>query len=1372
MINNRLRLVFSLLMLCALSWSANAQDLILSKKALTMEEGLSSLNPGKPHMGKNGFIWVPSALGLDRYDGTRFLHFSSGGSDLPANQKPIIQHDQQGNLWLHYFGKSSEQVASYDLRIFDLSKQQFLKFEEYIGAPPVATDQIVTSYLNLDNQFSLATAQGQIYRRTGNAFKLAFQDEQKRRILQVFQYKPETTWVVYKKTLVQYDRNWKIIKEYPKVHSRAVPISNLINPSFEDAQGKLHYRANDTYYVDGEPQNGLTEYPGSAFLLIHPEYQHKVYYQIQEEKQVSRLLVLDKDNKLIKETAIPPSKMNHFLRDSQDNIWLVNRGLMIVRISESPFRKYLQNHQIDGGTPYQTRGIYEEKGHLFVSGSGQSYRINKATGAMEILDPDFLFSDPLRGKRTASNIRRAIAPDMQGNIFLSDESYRLLKYVPSKKRFHEFTYGLDFFEKAKKQPDLPIPEHHRALLWSKKNTLWLGHNLGLSFLDEKRKELQYIPNTDGMSALKGAEVFFIHENDSGFWLATTQGLYLFDPINKVIIEHFGTNGDDQHYLPSNNYVHVYEDANGILWLSSRGGGLIKFNPKDFTHQQFTEKDGLTNNVVYAAYEDHRQNLWLPTDKGLNRFNKESLEFYSYQESDGIAHHEFNNGSHYRGEDSTLYFGGVAGITAFHPSETYKGDNLAKNPIVITKAARQDGSSGEFSDVLTELKAEGAFVMKPDHISLQIEFSHLDYGSFKDKQFAYKVNGIDLDWTYLKDPELRISALPYGRFELALKAQEQNGEWSEVLTYPLIVPRPFYLRWWFFLLSILLIAGIVYAYFRYRLIKLQKDQEYLEDLVQSRTAEVTAQAKALAHQAGELKRLDTAKSQFFANISHELRTPLTLIMGPINDFIRNDKLNRKDLVQMQRMFRNTKSLSNLVEEILELSKLEAGKLEIDKVPVSLAPFLRRLFAGFESLAITKGIDFNFHGNFDDSVMLNLDANKLEKVINNLLSNALKFTPNEGTVSMKARLDKQSFHLAVQDSGIGISEKDLPYIFDRFYQVQVKEMSLVQGGTGIGLALIKELVNAMDGEVKVESEEGLGTTFSIILPKEEVGEDYQSTPAQTDIASVEVAEESFPIDPFEPKGQRLLLVEDHKDMRQYIYGLLSAHYEVDLAMNGVKALEALKNSTYDLVVTDVMMPEMDGFTLLRRIKANPLYQHLPVVMLTARAEAEDKLNALTIGVDDYLTKPFLKEELLARVSNLLSHAKVRQASAGEPMEVERPDGQLVSMIPQLVSKVDIEWIKRVEKEVQTRMNDIDFSLDTLAAILGTSARSFQRKLKELIGLTPQQYIREIKLQTARSILEKKAYHSIAEVAQAVGFQSTKHFAKIFRERYGKSPKEYLK
>ena len=682
------------------------------------------------------------------------------------------------------------------------------------------------------------------------------------------------------------------------------------------------------------------------------------------------------------------------------------------------------------------------------------------------------------------------------------------------------------------------------------------------------------------------------------------------------------------------------------------------------------------------------------------------------------------------------------------------------------------------------------ILKPTESGFNLEISHLSYGSLANREYAYRIDGLEADWIHIAEPAIRINAMPYGEFQLMIRARDSSGMLTDAIAIPIRVLKPFYLQTWFIVLFSLVVISLVAFLVRRRISSLKRRKEELEKEVAERTAEIKQQnivleeqtvalekqtdelekqTVVLEKQANELKQLDSAKSQFFANISHELRTPLTLIMGPLSEMLKEKTLDEEKLYKLKRMYRSSKGLSDLVEEILELSKLEAGKLEVHESPVLLMSFLNRLFSGFESLAKKKGVNYTSDFYFDGRTVLSLDTKKVEKIINNLLSNAIKFTDRNGSVKIMARLKADHLKIVVKDSGRGIGEKDLPFVFDRFFQTQERDLNAIQGGTGIGLALVKELTEVMKGTIEVESEPGLGTQFEVNLPKK-VLTDVDLPPEElmeellADIPHVQPAREQAG-----NITHNLLIVEDNPDMQEYVRGLLAPHYQVRAADNGLHALEILKTFETHLIISDVMMPEMDGFSLLKRLKSNQLYKGLPVIMLTARAEHEDKLNALTIGVDDYLTKPFQSEELLVRVKNLLSNYESRKAVSAVSTNGQSDENGTADTA--VVAEVDLEWVKSVEKEALGRLTDKDFSIDALAEHMNLGRRQFLRKIKGITGLNSTQYLQELRLQQSRAYLERGAYHTIAEVSYAVGFQSTKYYSKLFKARFGKSPSEYL-
>lgn len=540
-----------------------------------------------------------------------------------------------------------------------------------------------------------------------------------------------------------------------------------------------------------------------------------------------------------------------------------------------------------------------------------------------------------------------------------------------------------------------------------------------------------------------------------------------------------------------------------------------------------------------------------------------------------------------------------------------------------------------------------------------------------------------------------------------------------------------------------------------------------------------QNKKIARQKAELEALDESKSRFFANISHELRTPLTLISSPLKGLLSNPPEPIPNVVNntLQLMERNTKKLKGLVNDILDLSKLESNEIAISEREVSIHALLNRVFSNYQSLASHLGIWFAIDlQSLPDETLL-LDAEKLEKILNNLLSNAIKHTPSKNKVTLIALIKEEQLWLEVQDTGVGIPAEDLPYIFDRFYQSKQSDTP-IQGGTGIGLALAKELCQLMGGTITVDSTPGKGSVFAVAVP-------YQPV----DLPTIATVQESFPENKddlkhltFIPikaadKSSTVLIVEDHPDMQQFVNSLISPHHHTLLANNGVEALEILEKKTVDLIISDVMMPEMDGYALLQTLKDSDSYRSIPVVMLTALSDEQHKLQALTTGVDDYLTKPFSPDELLARVRNLLerSEEKKQWQEAEKNLtavgEVQKGLQNHHEDLCVAVKEGDIDWLKKIEKAIEAGLENENFRLSDLASEFFLSVRQFHRKIKKITGLSPKQYEQEVALQKARRLLEGKKYDSVKAVAISIGQYQTYRFNKSYHERFGKHPKEYF-
>lgn len=526
---------------------------------------------------------------------------------------------------------------------------------------------------------------------------------------------------------------------------------------------------------------------------------------------------------------------------------------------------------------------------------------------------------------------------------------------------------------------------------------------------------------------------------------------------------------------------------------------------------------------------------------------------------------------------------------------------------------------------------------------------------------------------------------------------------------------------------------------------------------------------LKHQ--ELEEMDELKSRFFTHISHELRTPLTLILGPTEALLKEKhQLQDHQIQHLQVIRRNGKSMLQLIEEVLTLSKLNVNKLTLEEAEFSLYPTIKRIFQTFQSAAHFKKQDYHLSFWVDRELTVRMDLNKLEKILNNLFSNAIKYTPESGEILVLVEKTQDGYlQLKVKDSGRGVHPEDLPHIFAPYFQSHQKNL-LSEGGVGIGLALVKELVELMGGSITVESKWKKGSVFVLQLPLNAV-----------DVSKIQLSKKYVSVIDQVPKVftknpssihqassehlSRILIVEDHAEMRQYLFSILAANYQIQAAQNGLEAWKLLQQENHgiDLILSDVMMPKMDGFTLVEKIKNTPNLLQLPIVLLTARAHSKDKLKALTMGIDDYLLKPFAAEELLVRIQNLLQK---RTKSAAKNTPPKQQSSSTISATPS-----DLQWLRRVEEKFKKELDNTHFTLMDLANELNMSKRQLQRRIRKITQLTPNQYVREIRLQTAKQCLETGTYETLSEVAYAVGFNTSAYFAKIYQQRFGKHPSTFF-
>jgi signal transduction histidine kinase/DNA-binding response OmpR family regulator len=668
-------------------------------------------------------------------------------------------------------------------------------------------------------------------------------------------------------------------------------------------------------------------------------------------------------------------------------------------------------------------------------------------------------------------------------------------------------------------------------------------------------------------------------------------------------------------------------------------------------------------------------------------------------------------------------------------------------------------------------------LDPQQNTLSFDFAALDYGAPDRNQFEYMLEGANPEWVRAeRSRSVTFGNLGPGDYLLRVRGSGREGVWStEDGIARFTILSPWWRTSWAYAVYTLLVLGFLYAAYRLRLREMHLQKE----------------AEMEHFQAEHLAEIDRLKSRFFANISHEFRTPLTLVLGPIRKW--RERNREEELTKDMGMAeRNASRLLSLVNQLLDLSKIEAGAMLLRTQRVNIVPIVKGIAFSFESSAGLRKIDLEVAAAADE-IEVYVDGDKLEKVLSNLLSNALKFTPEGGKVGVAVRIsrspltphigardedsarwrlsEREEFvEISIRDTGIGIPVENLRHIFDRFYQVDNSETRRF-GGSGIGLALAKELVDLHHGEIHVQSEAGKGTEFTVRLPMgrnhlkdEEIAlgsDDEQEKIEEVDGTGLDQGREEERIGHIQGNGQKsiILIVEDNADVRAYVREQLIA-YQVLESCNGVEGIETAREVIPDLIISDVMMPGKDGYALCRILKTDEKTSHIPIILLTAKAASEHKIEGLETGADDYLTKPFDAKELLTRIRNLI---EIRQQ-----LRKKFSAGTVLKPGEVAVPSIDDALLKRIMEAVEAKMGDENFSVEELARLVGLGRRQLQRKLLGLTNLTPAEFIRYMRLQRAHALLKQNA-GSVAEIAFQVGFSSPSYFSSSFHQQFGFPPSE---
>jgi signal transduction histidine kinase/ligand-binding sensor domain-containing protein/DNA-binding NarL/FixJ family response regulator len=1328
--------------LARLAWSpCFAQNTNTPYQAFTVNEGMPQNFLLGLAQDSAGFIWAGTKDGLARYDGYNFKIYRHGNDSLhtPAfNNIFNLYTDHRGRLWIQYENRAID--------CYDPSTGIF----NHVSAQP-AWDSIRSYIINYE----------------------------------LLVDRRDNLWLITEKGVYRYIIHSRQLFRFNQLPG-IVPLAIM-----EDHSGKI-WMAN---------QKGFNVYDYSKDRVRHIPYQlstrqtysgrnHKLGIGETESGKIvvtsldSTLLVYDPVNNSFK-NVVPKIKKKqvydsgtgntNFITDSNGDRWFTCNGRI--------FRMDKRTDEISEISD-PTEPKYPNVTALMVDRSGNLWFGKNAFGLFKINlnAPQFISKKSVYGNFETDILVNELGANIHdlpagfdnhtlGYIYRNaiDTSSRVIwiqNYLLGFNKPKLVVY--DIASKKIKTENISLSPHgevginydYRGSAWSIGINNWRPYKINYrkGAID---KELIDIPASIPDSLFKAGKVAINPVvDDEMMWVMTSNASIDFGDWTLVSI-HLRTKQIRCYPVipdnaePSSSLLMMVKDPSNpkYLWIGTTGNGLIRFDKTTGQSHAFTTEDGLSNNTIYAIVPDDRRNLWLSSNRGLTRFNLVSFAVRNFDVTDGLISNEFNRWHCFKLPDGRIAFGGVTGYTIFNPAGIWD-DEFQPRVLLTNLLINNKALPGNSSVTSSSLDALSELVLPYDQNFLTFEFASDEYNATQKISYRYRLANFDNEWVYTGNERLaNYTKLPPGKYTLEINAANISGVWSnKIKSLQIIIIPPWWQTWWAYSIYILIALGLLFSFLHYHLRRVRLKQEMI--LQQKQTE--------------QLKAVDEMKSRFFSNITHEFRTPLSLIISPVEKLqteITDERVSNT-LFSVQR---NANRLLQLINQLLDLSKLEAGNMQLNFSRGRLDDFIKEMVSMFLSLAAHKQIDLSCDCELSQDYLF--EADKLKTILFNLLSNAVKFTTPGGKITVCAREEEnKKIRLSVTDTGIGIPPDKLPFIFNRFFQVDDSRIRSYEG-TGIGLALVKELVELMNGTVAAESHKGTGTTITLVFPIEKPGD------SNAPLWQKEIEKESILLPPQKsiqanshqkeksaPGLPLLLLVEDNEELLAFLCESFEQHkagFRVLTANNGQTALRLAKEELPDLVISDVMMPGMDGYTLCRNLKTDKITSHIAVILLTAKISYESRLSGLQLGADDYINKPFHFDELETRIRNLLDHQEKQRTNYRAQLQQKNASFQ--------TNEVENPFLKNIYAIIEDMIDDPQLGASRLAEKNAMSLRTLNRKLNTLIGLTAGDMIRQYRLQKSLTLL--KAGRNVSEAAYMVGFETPAYFSQCFKEQYGVSPRDYF-
>lgn len=1280
---------------------------------------------------RKGFMWLGTKDGLNRYDGLSFRKFKHDA----ANPRSI------GNSFITSL------------------------YEDFNGNIWVGTDAGVYIYYPEKEAFEEFDCQSLEKTRIERSVSMIAGDKQGR------------VWIaVEAQGMFCYDTRQKLLRNYPLSE-----ISSNIKCFTFDSGGTLWlgfygdglYYSKDnlaTVHPYGSPEDGKREFEGGVITKIVQGNYNCLYIGSVKEGvselnltsgQVRNLLAIDESGESIFCRDLLPYSDNELWIGTESGIYIYNlRTAQFIHLRASLYDSY----SLSDNAIY---ALYKDREEGLWIGSyfgGVDYYPRQYTYFAKYYPKNI--ANSLHGKRVREFCR---ADD--GTLWIGTEDGGLNHFNPKTKEFHFFEPSAGFtnihglcmdgshlwvgtFSKGLRVIDTrtgvvlrTYTEGHTphslndnsifSICRTSAGEIYLGTLFGLLRYNRTQDSFDCIPE------LNGKFVYDIKEDSYGnLWLATyANGAYCYD-VSARRWKNYVFDAEDERSLPYDKVLSVFEDSYRQIWLTTQGGGFCLFHPDTETFTRYGLKDGLPNDVVYQIVEDDDRFLWLTTNNGLVRFDPKTMEMKVFSTANGLPTNQFNYRSGFKDEAGNIYLGSINGFVAFDPRTFAENRQVPAVAITDFLLFNKEVSVGETDSPLkSSITFSDKVVLTADQNSFSFRIAALSYQAPRMNKLMYKLEGFDEGWlTIGESPLVTYSNLGYGDYVFKVKASNSDGVWNEQETsLHLSILPPFYLSGWAYCFYVLFFMGcLVCVIFYFKRRNYRKQHRQMEMLEQEKEREVYH-----------------AKIDFFTNVAHEIRTPLTLIKGPLENIILKKEVDSETKEDLYIMKQNTERLLNLTNQLLDFRKTETRGFRLNFTECDVVAVLRETYLRFTSLAKQKGLDFILELP-QECFMADVNQEALTKIISNLLNNGVKYASTYLRISLET--DEKVFHIRTFNDGEMIPDTMKEEIFKPF--VRLDKEDEVTTGTGIGLALSRSLAELHQGSLMMEKGEEVNC-FCLTLP---VNQDSTITLSAENVSQVEENSCGWEQEETDTKEKKpmILVVEDNPDMLAFIRKQLTTEYSVLTAMNGIEALAVLDNHYVNLVVSDVMMPQMDGFELCKTIKSDLSYSHIPVVLLTAKTNIQSKIEGLELGADAYIEKPFSVEYLLANISSLIhNREKLRQTFAKSPF---------VAANTMALTKADEEFIWKLNDIIQANLHNPEFSMEDMADALKMSRSSFYRKIKGVLDLSPNEYLRLERLKQAAQLL-KEGKSRVNEICYTVGFNSPSYFSKCFLKQFGVLPKDFI-